>query len=99
MSGTGPAFTFLFLEGLIEAGVRLGLDWDLARNLAIQTVKGAAILAQESEVHLAQLRNEVTSPGGTAAAGLQVMESSAFKAIISQAVEAASGRADELGRE
>ena len=98
MSGTGPAFTFLFMEGLIDAGVRLGLEWDMARQLAMQTVKGAAILAQESNVHLAQLRNEVTSPGGTSAAGLQVMEQAGFKAIISQAVEAASKRSEELGR-
>lgn len=99
MSGSGPAFVFLFMEGLIEAGVRMGLDWDMCRRLAMQTVRGAAILAQQSDTHLAQLRNEVTSPGGTAAAGLQNLERAGFKAIISQAVEAASERAAYLGRQ
>ncbi len=99
MSGSGPAFVFLFMEGLIDAGVRLGLEWDVCRTLAMQTVRGAAILAQQSDVHLAQLRNEVTSPGGTAAAGLQGLESAGFKAIISEAVEAAAKRAETLGKE
>lgn len=99
MSGSGPAFVFLFLEGLIEAGVRIGLEWDACRELAMQTVKGAAILAQQSGAHVAELRNQVMSPGGTAAAGLHYLESAGLKAIIARGVEAAAERAETLGRE
>ncbi|MBW1711856.1 MAG: pyrroline-5-carboxylate reductase [Deltaproteobacteria bacterium] len=99
MSGTGPAFVFLFLDGLIGAGVRLGLSWDVAKTLAYQTVKGAAVLAQQSDQHVAQLKDDVTSPGGTSAAGLYVLEGAGFKAMIAQAVEAAAKRSEELGRQ
>lgn len=98
MSGSGPAFVFLFLEGLIGAGVRLGLSWDVAKTLAYQTVKGAAILAQESQMHVAQLRDDVTSPGGTSAAGLHVLEEAGLKAIMAKGIEAAAKQSERLGR-
>lgn len=98
LSGTGPAYVALFMEGLVEAGVRLGLDWAVTKKLVLNTVRGAAELAIASNKHLAELKNQVTSPGGTSAAGLHVMELNGFKAIIAEAVEAAANRSEELGR-
>ena len=74
------------------------MTWRTAQKLAYQTVKGAAILAQEADLHVAQLRDDVTSPGGTSAAGLYVMDKAGLKAIISEAVAEAANRAEELGK-
>ena len=79
LSASGPAFVFVFLESLIDAGVQLGMPADIARRLAIQTIQGSAALASETGKHPAELRNMVTSPGGTTAAGLHAMEEGGFR--------------------
>lgn len=97
VNGSGPGFIFLFLEGFIEAAVRIGLPQEVAHQLAVQTLFGSAALARESEKTPAELRTMVTSPGGTTAAGLQELEGAGFRAAIGAAVEAAYERAKELG--
>ncbi len=98
LSGTGPAYVFLFMESLTDAGVRIGLPWYLAKLLAIQTVKGSVIYAESAKDHLAQLRNDVTSPGGTSAEALHQLEQAGFRHAIATAVEAAHQKCLELGR-
>lgn len=97
VSGSGPGFVFLFLETLIDAAVNIGLRRDLAEELALQTVHGAVSLAKETGKHPAELRNMVTSPAGTTAAGLQVLEEAGLRAAVIDAVEASYQRAKELG--
>ncbi|WP_456434259.1 pyrroline-5-carboxylate reductase [Thermosulfuriphilus sp.] len=99
LSGSGPAYVFAFIEGLIDAGVRVGLPRPQAERLAIQTVLGAARLAKETSKDPYQLKAMVTSPGGTTIAGLKEMERAGFKGIIFEAVEAATRRSQELAEE
>jgi len=96
VSGSGPAYVFVLLEALGDAGVRQGLPREAAYRLAFQTVAGAARLAQESGLHPAQLKDQVTSPGGTTIAGLERLEASGLRAGIHAAVAAAAARAREL---
>jgi pyrroline-5-carboxylate reductase len=98
LSGSGPAYVFLMLEALGDAGVRQGLPRDAAYQLAFQTVRGAAQLAQESGLHPATLKDQVTSPGGTTIAGLAELERGGFRAALQAAVAAATARSRELGR-
>ena len=97
VSGSGPGFVFLFLEAFIDAAVHIGLRRELAQELALQTMFGAVCLARETGQHPAELRNMVTSPGGTTAAGLQVLEEASLRGAVIDAVEAAYERAKELG--
>jgi pyrroline-5-carboxylate reductase len=97
LSGSGPAYVFVFLEALAEAGVREGLPREAAAQLAAQTVFGAAKLAMESGRHPAQLKDQVASPGGTTIAGLERLEAGAFRAALYDAVAAATRRSKELG--
>jgi pyrroline-5-carboxylate reductase len=99
VSGSGPAYVFLFLEALIDAGVHVGLPRGVARLLAAETLLGAALMARDGAIHPAALRNMVTSPGGTTAAGLAELEAGGLRAAVDQAVVAAYNRGSELGRE
>lgn len=96
LSGSGPAYVFLIVEALIEAGVFQGLPRRVARQLVLQTVLGATAMVKATGQHPAELKEQVTSPGGTTAAGLQVFESAAMRAIFTQAVKAATQRSEEL---
>ncbi|NOX25642.1 MAG: pyrroline-5-carboxylate reductase [Deltaproteobacteria bacterium] len=98
LSGSGPAYVFSFIEGLIDAGVKVGLARDAAQTLVLQTVLGSVKLAMASNEHPAKLRAMVTSPGGTTIAGLHEMERAGFQGIIMDAVEAATNRSKELGK-
>ena len=97
LSGSGPAYVFLFLEALGDAGVRAGLPREAAYELAFHTVRGAAQLAIESGRHPAALKDQVTSPGGTTIAGLERLEAGGVRAAIHEAVSAAAQRSRQLG--
>jgi pyrroline-5-carboxylate reductase len=97
VSGSGPAYVFLFIEALIEGAVAVGLPRAQAEELVLQTVAGSAQYAQESGKSAAELRAMVTSPAGTTAAGLLELEKGALRASVIEAVRAAFARAVELG--
>ncbi len=97
LSGSGPAYIFLFIEALSDAGVKVGLPRDLATRLSIQTVKGSVKLLTETGASCRELLEAVTSPGGTTIHGLHELEKSGFKGIVMEAVEAATRRSRELG--
>ncbi len=97
LSGTGPAYVFLFMEALIDAGVHLGFSRRVAARLVRQTVLGAAEYAVEAPEHVARRRNEVTSPGGTTAEALYQLERGRLRTVLSDAVWAAYRRCLELG--
>ncbi|HET6399555.1 MAG TPA: pyrroline-5-carboxylate reductase, partial [Candidatus Thermoplasmatota archaeon] len=98
ISGTGPMYVFHLVEGLADAGVKVGLSREVATRLAVQTVVGSARLLQDSPLHPAALKDQVTSPGGTAIAALHVLRREAFQSILMDAVEAATERSRALGR-
>jgi pyrroline-5-carboxylate reductase len=96
LSGSGPAFVYLFIEALADGGVRTGLPRDKALLYAAQTVLGAAAMVQETGKHPGELKDMVASPGGTTIAGLAALEDGAFRGRVIKAVEAAWKRAEEL---
>lgn len=96
IAGSGPAYFMLFMEAMVEAAAVRGLDRDIAHTLVVQTCRGAAELAAQSEESLEQLRINVTSPGGTTERALSTMQDAGIHAIIRDAVNAAADRADEL---
>jgi len=97
LSGTGPSYVFLLMEALVDAGVHLGFSRRVAEELVLRTVEGSALFARRSGRHLAELRNMVTSPGGTSAAALYQLEKGGLRTVLSKAVYAAYQRTRELG--
>ncbi|HYR57868.1 MAG TPA: pyrroline-5-carboxylate reductase dimerization domain-containing protein, partial [Chthoniobacteraceae bacterium] len=97
LSGSGPAYVYLVIEALSDAGVLMGLPRELSLQLAAQTVAGAAEMVLKTGRHPAILRDEVTSPGGTTIAGLEALEAGAIRSTFLSAVRAATDRARELG--
>jgi pyrroline-5-carboxylate reductase len=98
LSGSGPAYVFLFMEALVDAGVHLGFPRPLAQQLVQQTVKGSVDFAMTGSQDLALLRNQVTSPGGTTAEAIATLEKAGFRSAVSRAVWAAYQRSVQLGK-
>jgi pyrroline-5-carboxylate reductase len=98
LSGSGPAYVFLFMEALADGGVQAGLARDVALKLAMQTVYGAARMALETTKHLGELKDEVASPGGTTIAGIYALEQRGFRGTVMDAVVKATERSKELGK-
>ena len=99
LSGSGPAFVYTLIEGLADGGVCQGLPRELAIKFAAQTVMGAAKMVLETGKHTGQLKDEVTSPGGTTIRGIQVLDRAGVRGTLMDAVQASTERARELGRQ
>jgi pyrroline-5-carboxylate reductase len=99
LSGSGPAYFFLFMEAMIEAGVKLGLDEETASLMTIQTALGASRMAQENDLGLAELRRRVTSPGGTTERAIESFQQNGLDKIVTKAMQAAADRARDMARE
>ena len=89
LSGTGPAYVFLFAESMIDSGVHMGLSREKAKILTYQTIFGSIQYAMVSDIHPAILRNQITSPAGTTASALQVLEKNSFRHTILEAINSA----------
>ncbi len=98
LSGTGPAYVFLLMEAMIDAGVHMGFSRRIATQLVFQTMRGSVDYAERSGKHVAELRNQVTSPGGTTAEALYHMEKGGLRTVISRGIWAAYQRSVALGR-
>ncbi|HAW49662.1 TPA: pyrroline-5-carboxylate reductase [bacterium] len=98
LSGSGPAYVFLFIDALISVGVRMGLSRDVSEKLVLSTISGSIALLKETGKHPLVLRDMVTSPGGTTVAAIEVMEKKNFSGIIWEAILSAEKRAKELGK-
>ena len=98
LSGTGPAYVFLFMEAMIDAGVHMGFPRRIAEQLVVQTLRGSTEFYVQSHGHPAELRDDVTSPGGTSAEALYYLEKAGFRTAISRAIWAAYQRGIELGK-
>jgi pyrroline-5-carboxylate reductase len=101
LSGTGPAYVYLFMEAMVDAGVHLGFSRRIAELLVVETVRGAVNYydLHDEHRHLARLRNQVTSPGGTSAEALYFLEKAGFRTALSRAIWAAYNRSAALGRD
>ena len=97
LSGSGPAYIFMIIEALSDAGVKMGLSRQVAMKLSAQTVMGAAKLQIDTDMHPGRLKDMVTSPGGTAIAGLHTLEQGGIRTTLINAVESATLRSKELG--
>jgi pyrroline-5-carboxylate reductase len=97
ISGSGPAYVFLFIEALIDAGVHIGLPRDTAQKLVVETVAGSAEAMKKMAMHPAELKNMVTSPGGTTAEALHRLESGGLRSLVANAVTAAYEKAKSIG--
>ena len=97
LSGSGPGFVLLLVEAMIDAGVHMGFPRRDAEAMVLQTIGGSIELMRQTGLHSAELKNRVTSPGGTTAAGLYELEKAATRAILSRAIFAAYRRSQELG--
>jgi len=98
LSGTGPAYVFMFMEALIDAGVHMGFSRRVAQQLVFQTIRGSVEYAAQSNLHVAELRNQVTSPGGTTAEALYHMEKGGLRTVLSRGIFAAYQRSIALGK-
>jgi len=98
LSGTGPAYVFLLMEAMVDAGVHLGFPRRISEELVVQTFKGSVAFYEHSPRHLARLRNQVTSPGGTSAAALYYLEKAGVRTALSRAIWAAYERSVQLGK-
>ncbi len=99
LSGSGPAYVFLFMEAMVDAGVHMGFSRRVAERLVLQTVAGSVAYAQDAGRHLATLRNQVTSPGGTSAEALYHIEKGALRTVMSRAIWAAYQKSRRLGKD
>jgi pyrroline-5-carboxylate reductase len=98
VSGTGPMYVYLFMEAFMDAAVHLGFSRYVAEQLVIETIRGSVDYYESQSVHVADLRNKVTSPGGTSAAALYYLEKSGFRTAVSRAIWAAYERSQQLGK-
>jgi len=99
LSGTGPTYVFLMMEALIDAGVHMGFPRRIAEEIVLQTVSGSVAFARASGKHMAELRNMVTSPGGTSAEAIYQMEKGGLRTVLSKSVYAAFQRTQSLAAE
>jgi len=98
VSGTGPMYVYLFMEAFMDSAVHLGFSRHVAEKLVIDTIRGSVDYYESQSVHVADLRNKVTSPGGTSAAALYYLEKAGFRTAISRAIWAAYSRSQQLGK-
>lgn len=99
LSGTGPAYVYMFMESMIDAGVHMGLPRRISEELVLQTILGSVEYYKQNDQHVSALRNQVTSPGGTSAEALYYLEKAGFRTALSRAIWAAYQRSTELGKD